>query len=99
MPDVDDPFVPISDGFFVDPYESKYVATLLTMARSNIIQGHYHIITKPPAYPLLHDQEPRTSIAPNAERRCGSSREDRREDCMLASRFANVGPRTSLPSR
>lgn len=39
MPDVDDPFVPISDGFFVDPYESKYVATLLTTTRSNIISG------------------------------------------------------------
>jgi hypothetical protein len=39
MPDVDDPFVPISDGFFVDPYESKYVPMLLTMERSNIISG------------------------------------------------------------
>lgn len=39
MPDVDDPFVPISDGFFVDPYESKYVTTSLTMATSNIILG------------------------------------------------------------
>lgn len=39
MPDVDDPFVPISDGFFVDPYESKYVTTLLTTTRSNIISG------------------------------------------------------------
>ncbi|KFX94978.1 hypothetical protein O988_06055 [Pseudogymnoascus sp. VKM F-3808] len=29
MPDVDDPFVPISDGFFVDPYESKDVITSL----------------------------------------------------------------------
>ena len=97
MPDVDDPFVPISDGFFVDPYESKYVSTLLTMARSNIIyQGHYHIITKPPSYPLLHDQEPRASIASNAERRCGSSREDGREDRMLAGRFTNVGDRKSV---
>lgn len=25
MPEIDDPFVPISDGFFVDPYESKDV--------------------------------------------------------------------------
>ncbi|KAL5354345.1 COPII coat Sec23p-Sfb3p heterodimer component [Pseudogymnoascus australis] len=38
--------------------------------------GHHHFITKPPSYPLLDDKEPRASIAPNAKRRCGSSRED-----------------------
>lgn len=25
MPDLEDPFVPISEGLFADPYESKFV--------------------------------------------------------------------------
>ncbi|KAL3419687.1 Sec23/Sec24 trunk domain-containing protein [Phlyctema vagabunda] len=29
MPDIEDPFVPLSDGLFVDPYESKSIITTL----------------------------------------------------------------------
>lgn len=35
MPDIEDPFVPLSDGLFVDPYESKYDSNRPAVPRRN----------------------------------------------------------------
>lgn len=37
MPDIEDPFVPLSEGLFVDPYEAKCVDSLLR--RSKVEKG------------------------------------------------------------
>ena len=68
MPDLEDPFVPLSDGLFVDPDESKDIITKLPdSATPDIFSRHSERAEKPRARTLAH-----------LECRNGRARRDRR---------------------
>jgi protein transport protein SEC24 len=53
MPDLDDPFVPLSDGLFVDPYESKSIITALLTQIPQMFSPDIHTGLKNPEPALL----------------------------------------------